>query len=188
MKSSLLWKRFLIRCLLLAILTGCATAAPETPTQEPTATLVPPTATPKPTATLVPPTATPKPKSCEEVEGICLWLFFDGESCTYEGPTALKAGPVTLLFINESADSAAVNLVRHTGGETIQDMIDYIGEEPSTVLKPYWTRELRTYMKVRSGESLTWEGVLEPGIHTMICAKFENDVGAWFGTGLTVED
>jgi hypothetical protein len=122
------------------------------------------------------------------VEGICLWLSFDGESCTYEGPTALKAGPVTLIFINESEDGAGVDLVRHTGDETIQDMIDYIGEEPSTRPRAYWTRELRTYMKVYSGESLTWEGVLEPGIHTMICAKFENDFGAWFGTGLTVED
>ena len=102
MKSSLLWKRFLIRCLLLALLTGCATAAPEI-------------LTPEPTDTPVPPTATPKPASCEEVEGICLWLSFDGESCTYEGPTALKAGPVTLIFINESEDGAGVDLVRHTG-------------------------------------------------------------------------
>lgn len=173
MKTSLLWKRFLIGCLLLTLLTGCATAAPETPT-------------PEPTATPVPPTDTPEPISCEEVEGNCLELTFDGESCTYEGPTDLKTGPVTLLFLNESEGRAAVNLVRHTGDETIQDMIDYIGEEPSTGTAPTWTRGLGTFQVIRSGESHTWEGVLEPGIHTMVCASPQ--YGIWFGTGLTVED
>ena len=43
MKTSLLWKRLLMGCLLLALLAGCATATPE-----PTATPVPPTDTPGP--------------------------------------------------------------------------------------------------------------------------------------------
>ena len=83
MKTGLFWKRLLIGCLLFALLTSCATAAPE------------------PTATDVPPTATPEPTSCEEVEGICLELTFDGESCIYEGPTDLNPGPVTIIFHNE---------------------------------------------------------------------------------------
>ena len=56
MKIGLLWKYFLFGCLLLALLTGCAIAAPE-----PTATQVPPTATsipPTNTSTQAPPTAT----------------------------------------------------------------------------------------------------------------------------------
>ena len=188
MKTSLLWKRFLIGCLLLALLTGCATAAPETPTPEPTATLVPATSTPiPPTATPLPPTDTSEPTSCEEVEGICLWLSFDGESCTYEGPTEFKKGWVTLLFINESDGSAAVNLARHTGDETIQDAIDDIGEEPSTGHHPSWMVELGTWKRIAPGESYTWKAVLEPGIHTMVCARL-SPLGVWHGTGLTVED
>ena len=118
---------------------------------------------------------------------VLLRLTFDGESCSYEGPTVLKAGPVTLLFFNESKGLAAVNLLIHTGDETIQDAIDYTGEEPSTKHHPYWMRELGTWEGVLPGERLTWEGDLESGIHCMVCARF-GPLGVWFGTGLTVED
>jgi len=123
----------------------------------------------------------------EKVEGICLELTFDGESCAYEGPTHLKTGPVTLLFHNKSGGNAAVNLVVHTGNQTIQDAIDYIGEEPTTKHYPSWTRELGTWRSVPPGESHTWEGVLEPGIYHMVCARLK-PLGGWFGTGLVVED
>lgn len=117
-----------------------------------------------------------------------LHLTFDGESCTYQGPTLFKAGPVTLRFFNESEGLAAVNLVRHNRDETIQDSINYIGEEPSTAHHPAWTTEIKGVWKViAAGESHTWEGALEPGIHTMVCARLM-PLGVWFGTGLTVED
>ena len=160
--------------LLLLVRCGAPPATPVAPT-------VPPTVTP------VPPTDTPEPPSCEKVEGICLELTFDGESCTYEDPTALKAGPVTLLFLNESDDHAAVNLMIHTGDETIQDMIDDIEEVPFKPQGALWARELGTYRDVRPGESQTWEGILEPGIHTMVCVRLM-PLTVWFGTGLTVED
>ena len=116
-----------------------------------------------------------------------LLLTFDGDSCTYEGPKFLKAGPVTLNFFNESEGGAAVNLVRHTGDETIQDMIDTFVEEPSTGHAPSWTSEVGTWHPIRAGESYTWEGALEPGIHSMVCARI-GPLGVWFGTGLTVVD
>jgi hypothetical protein len=115
-----------------------------------------------------------------------LLLTFDGDSCTYEGPTLLKAGPVTLIFFNESEGAAAVNLVRHTGDETIQDMIDTFEEEPSTGHAPSWTREIHS-KGVPHGESHTWEGAMEPGIHSMVCIRL-GPMGVWFGTGLTVVD
>jgi hypothetical protein len=114
-------------------------------------------------------------------------LSFDGESCTYEGPTDFKKGWVTLLFINESEGRAAVNLLRHRGDYTIQDMIDFIGEEPSTLHHPYWSVELGTWKPIAPGESYAWKEILTPGIHTMVCARL-SPRGAWFGTGLTVED
>jgi len=121
------------------------------------------------------------------IENRVLRLTFDGESCSYEGPTVLKAGPVTLLFFNESKGMAAVNLVMHTGDETIQDAIDYIGEEPTTKHAPSWTRDLGTWKGVPPGERLTWEGDLEPGIYHMVGARL-TPFGVWFGIGLTVED
>jgi hypothetical protein len=116
-----------------------------------------------------------------------LHLTFDGESCIYEGPTLLKAGPVTLHFINESGVPAAVNLLKHEGDETIQDALEYIGEEPSWKVRPNWTIELGTWEPVEPGESLQWEGDLEPGIHHIVCNR-TIPYRAWFGTGLTVEE
>ena len=116
-----------------------------------------------------------------------LRLTFDGESCIYEGPTTLKAGPVTLLFFNESETTAYAGVVKHTGDKTIQDMIDYTGEEPSSKHAPSWTQVIYAYVNVLAGESSTWEGVLESGIHTIVCIRILPH-GAWFGTGLTVED
>lgn len=123
----------------------------------------------------------------EGIEDGVLRLTFDGESCIYEGPTTLKAGPVTLLFFNESEGPAAVNLDRLAEDKTIQDLIDFIGEEPSEKSHPYWARPLGTWGNVDPGESHTWEGILEPRDHTLVCARLV-PFGVWFGTGLTVED
>jgi hypothetical protein len=167
MQTSLAWKRLLVGGLLFALVTGCAGSSEATPAPEPT--------------------ATPEPTSCEEAEGICLEVTFDGDSCIYEGPSRLHAGPVTLFFHNESGSSAAVNLVRHIGDETIQDVIDYIGEEPSTKHHPSWTEELGTASITDRSETHTWEGVLEAGIHHMVCYTVR-PFGGWFGAGFTVED
>lgn len=113
------------------------------------------------------------------MKGDYLELSFDGESCTYEGPTSFKGGPVTqqfyknsegvtpvtLKFYNDSKGMAAVNLMRHTGDETIQDMIDYIGEEPGTVKAPLWTKSVAgVYGGTRAGESrISGKGNLSQG-------------------------
>jgi len=173
METRLLSNQILIGCLLLALLAGCATAAPETATLEPTS---------KPMV----PTSTHGPGSCREVGGNCLELSFDGENCTYTGPTALKTGTVTLIFLNESEGRAAVNLVRHLGDQTIQDMIDLIGEEPSPGHAPSWANPVNTWQIIRSGETYAWEGALKAGIHTMVCADPQR--GVWHGAGFTVED
>jgi hypothetical protein len=115
-----------------------------------------------------------------------MMLSFDGENCTYDGPADLKSGPVTLLFLNESGGPAAVNLYRHLGDETIQDMIDYIGEEPYTGHGPTWVNPVNPWQLIRSGQVYTWEGTLKPGIHTLVCASPQ--YGLWHGGGFTVED
>jgi hypothetical protein len=150
-----------------------------------------------PTATAVSPTDTPELPSCEQVEGTCLELIFDGKSCTYVGPSEIKSGPVTLLFFNDIEETgdgsrpsdyyAHVNLLRHMEDKTIQDMIDYLGEEPSTKHHPSWSWELGTWKPIAPGDAQTWKGVLELGIHTLVCARI-NPFGVWYGGGFTVED
>ena len=96
--------------------------------------------------------------------------------------------PVTLLIFNKTEEYARVNLIRHTGDETIQYMSDYLGEEPSQEHTPSWAISIPgVYKYIRAGDSYTWKGILEPGINTMACTK-TNPYGTWLGGGFTVED
>ena len=90
------------------------------------------------------------------------------------------------MFFNDSSELAAVNFLRHLEDKTIQDAIEHRGEEPSSTPHPPWSIELGTWEKVRSGESIRWEGDLKPGAHHMVCVSFKR--GAYFGTGLIVEE
>jgi hypothetical protein len=154
-------------------------------TVEVTATPMPPTSTP------IPLTATSVPTPCDEVDGTCLYLYFDGEGCAYEGPTDLKPGPVTLLFLNESEETAAVNMMRLDENKTIQDYIDRAGEEPSWKHAPAWVTHMDGVWRdggFSIGQSYTsWEGVLESGIHVMVCGGMK-PLALWIGGVLTVED
>ena len=122
----------------------------------------------------------------EGVEDRLLRLTFDGESCTYEGPTELTGGPVELIFLNKSEASAAVNFLMLLEGKTIQDAIEYGEPYPTSKHAPSWTRELGTWRSVAAGESHHWEGDLKPASYFMVCAR-TSPLGVWFGTGLTVE-
>lgn len=173
METRRLGSRLLIGCLLLALLAGCAIGAQET-------------ATPEPSATPIVPTGTPGPTSCEEVEGNCLMVSFDGEHCTYHGPADLKSGPVTLIFLNESEARTGVHLLRHLGDETIQDAIDRIGEGPSPLPQPGWANPVNDWQVIGSGEIYTWEGSLKPAIHSVVCGAPR--YGVWSGGGFTVEE
>ena len=180
--------------LMLLLLASCGEAgSPSTETAVPPAeTRLPPTVTPiPPTATQLSPTDTPEPTSCEEVEGNCLALTFDGEGCTYEGPTVIKGGQlvrVTVLFFNESEEEAWMNVWRLEGDRTLQDVLDWC-EEPCTKNwgVPFWVRGLTSGRTVPPGQRQTWAGLLRPGNHTVNCGR-EEPVEAWFVAGLTVEE
>lgn len=122
--------------------------------------------------------------SCSSTEkGI---VTYDGESCIYEGPTDLQPGPYSLQFNNESDGLAAVGLVILTRGYTIQDMIDFMDENPNAD-RPYWAKGLGTYKFIEAGEDYSWDLELETGEHTLVCTKIIGHITT-FGTGLIVED
>lgn len=73
-------------------------------------------------------------------------------------------------------------------GRTYQNIVDYTGAEPSSKNAPFWTVDVRgVYRTVKAGESFTWEGVQEPGIHHIVCVRLE-PVGEGFGGGFEVKD
>jgi hypothetical protein len=65
-------------------------------------------------------------------------------------------------------------------------MIDYLGEQPSHKHRPSWTDELGPWELVGPGERYSSVHILEPGVHTMICA--DTRYGWWLGGGFLVEE
>jgi hypothetical protein len=126
------------------------------------------------------------------VEGKCLELSFDGESCTYEGPTDLKPGPVTLIFHNVSDNWASTNMIRLLGDKTLEDLVRYNGEEPSQQHQPSWSVSIPgTWREIPAGERHFWEGALEPGIHALVCVRtlpWPEPIGVWLGTAWSIEN
>ncbi len=137
------------------------------------------TTTPKTTTT----TATTT--TARVIEVPTLNLTFDGDSCTYEGPTELAPGFVRLMFYNDSAVTAAVNFAQLLGDKTIQDAFEHGQPWPTKTHGPSWARELGTWQSVLSGASQEWVGDLDPGSYFMVCARV-SPLSVWFGTGLTV--
>ena len=126
--------------------------------------------------------------SDEEVRN--MRLTFDSSSCVYEGGDSLAAGPVSLEFLNQSDGRAGMNLVRHTGDQTIEDALAYIGDEPSSKSAPSWSRSVPgVWTTIPAGETRLWEGEVEPALHHMVCATMgPSPIQVWFGAGLTVTE
>jgi hypothetical protein len=80
--------------------------------------------------------------------------------------------------------------------KTIQDYIEQVGEELSWIHAPDWVTHPNGVWKsfgVRIGESQAREGVLEPGIHVVVCGECGDACGGmspmalWIGGELAVE-
>ena len=123
-----------------------------------------------------------EPTPCDEVEGTCLYVQWDGENCDYTGPSEINAGPVTFIFQNETEENAHANLVRLDEGKTVQDIVYYI-EEEDHAHAPSWVTHTGAYRFALPGESYTWNGDVEPGLHTLGCLPVGAD---YFGGEVTV--
>ena len=175
-----MWKLHLL--VVLALVVGaCGTSDSgaddvESTTASTTSTTIGPTTT----------AATASPSATENSEAVLLDLTFDGESCTFDGPTELTQGPIVLTFHNESDVDAAVNFLELLEGKTIEDVIEYNGPEPTQRHHPSWSRELGSWSRVSAGSSHEWEAYLEPASYFMVCAQLAPPISVWLGTGLTV--
>lgn len=164
----------------------------------PTNTLMPPTDTPMPpTDTPVPPTDTPIPPTppptathgptpCDDIDGACMFLRFDGETCAYVGPKELQPGPTTIVYHNDGPSSSLGSLVLLTDGRTMEDVIAFQGWGPYSGRGPRWQEPVAGW-NTRAGESFTWEGVIEEGEYYLACIRIVPD-GVWVGGGLIVTD
>lgn len=118
---------------------------------------------------------------------IPMTLTFDGESCTFDGPTELTPGPVRYTFVNESKAPAVQVFMEVLEGKTLEDMIVNNGPEPFPSNRPSWTRELGAWWITKAGASDSWRKYLKPGNYFMVCASAQ-PIQGWNGPWLTVAE
>jgi hypothetical protein len=118
-------------------------------------------------------------------EPVSLRLTFDGENCTYEGPTELTAGPVELDYFNESTELATGEFARIKGDQTFEDAIEYGQQDPIPLVAPTWA-EITYEKTAMPGGNTHWEGDLEKGQRYFMVCRRVVPLAVWFGAGLTV--
>ena len=120
---------------------------------------------------------------------IPMTLTFDGEGCTFDGPTELTPGSVGFTFVNESKAPAGHNFLEVLKGKTHEDMIVYNGSEPFAGRRPGWTSEIGIgdWVTTKAGASENWRKTLEPGNYFLMCGQAEPPL-AWNGPWLTVAE
>ncbi len=112
-----------------------------------------------------------------------LQLTFDGEQCTYEGPSELSAGEIEIVYHNESSEVIWFTFERLNEGRTTQDMIDYIVDGAN---QPSWTVSIWFQGRISAdASSIPTPRTLQPGLHTLVCGTWTPNQG-YFGGGLTV--
>ena len=113
-----------------------------------------------------------------------LQLTFDGEQCTYEGPSVLSAGEIEIVYHNESSEVISFNFERLDEGRTTQEMIDFI--EPGGAALPPWAVDVWVQMRISAhASSIPTPRTLQPGLHTLVCFAWTPNQG-YFGGELAV--
>lgn len=205
--------RTILLIVIFMLLAACRTSQPMTTPMPPTATFtsVPPTATsmlaptitpmpPTVTFTSVPPTTTstpssptdtatstftPPPPLCEGVEGACLEIRFDEESCTHIGPEIVPAGEITLIYSNYGTRNIGIDLEILDEGKTWDNMSTYIGPSPSNRNQPSWSHDVATGGAIPGGNT-TKHLELSVGRYISVCWRMNPHL-VWLGGELIVE-
>ncbi|MFQ5968745.1 MAG: hypothetical protein ACE5MI_14265 [Acidimicrobiia bacterium] len=117
---------------------------------------------------------------------VVLQVTFDGENCTYEGPSELSAGNIDIVLHNESPGSSTLGLWRLDEGITAQEVADALAEnpsaEPTSEIHPTFYRQ-----GLPAGESFEATRHFPPGVHVVTCALIEERI-THFGGDFTVTE
>ena len=114
-----------------------------------------------------------------------LQLTFNGEECSYEGPTVLSAGEVEIVYHNESSEGIWFDFVRLDEGRTIQEIINDLADT-SISGEPAWVVGIFPVGRVApNGPFVSAVRTVVPGLHAFVCGTWAPYQG-YFGSELTV--
>ena len=118
-------------------------------------------------------------------ESRVLQLTFDGEQCTYEGPSVLSTGEVEITYHNRSAERVWADFSRLDEGRTIQDLLDY--NAAPNFGAPSWTTSVWSNFSLSANSSSTPKmAIVEPGLHFLTCGTWTPSYVIYSGSALTV--
>jgi hypothetical protein len=115
----------------------------------------------------------------------------EGSDCVYAGPEEVTAGAVAVELVNDSDGTANVGVLLLDEGKTVQDYVDALGPEPSSVggtsfiggTGESWVSDMGGQSPAGAGETMRWEAGLAAGQYVTNCTRSNN---VWFGGGFTV--
>jgi len=116
-------------------------------------------------------------------------VVFDGESCGYQGPDALKVGSIDVTFRNESGAFVALAFLTLPEDEVRRaEALDRVGGD--FVITDPDSGDVAGTILAEPGEEVTQKAPLPVGTYLVDCATFEGDqpAHAWRAAAIEVEE
>jgi hypothetical protein len=111
----------------------------------------------------------------EPDQGVVLTVNFDGDTCTYDGPTELSPGAVTITLVNKSSKTAYVDVAKLNADVTFEDFVAFHTPEPHEGARP---DQLATFdfgeTQAYGGDNGSTSGALETGEYALACLQRGN--------------
>ena len=119
-------------------------------------------------------------------ESRVLQMTFDGQQCTYEGPSVLSAGEVEITYQNQTTERVWADFSRLDEGRTIQDLLDY-NADPSSFGQPLFYTSVWIERTLFANSSSTPKmAIVEPGLYFLTCGTWTPSYASYSGSALTV--
>ena len=123
---------------------------------------------------------------CDAEEGPCIGLRFDGDNCTFEGPTDTRTGEFTIILVNEGEGLANFELVSVDEGMTLEDLEEEVATNPRSPRPPAWISPVGIWGEtVPVGETVSVKRIVLPGDYGVLCNRVPQY--AINGDGFTIE-
>lgn len=117
---------------------------------------------------------------------IAVTLTFEGETCTYDGPSEAAAGTVELTFVNNTEGYGTAELFGLDEGYSHEDAVAALAERTDGGW-PSWMREIGAYDLTPAGETNVWTKDLDPGAYAAFCVD-TSPKEAFAAGGLTLTE
>ena len=113
-------------------------------------------------------------------------VIFEAENCSYDGPTVIREGELSVFFNNLTDSTVGVRIYKLDDGKTWQDFLDHYSEKNVSISFPSWASIQSHKPDLEDFRVMYFN--LEPGTFAMSCGEIlEGTVAFWLGSPLEVK-